>query len=273
MKKIKISKLKNVLIILFVTIFISCETEDLSFDEVSKTQSEFKFIRDNNNEILDEMPTEILLMLFEEFENSNQKIKGIQLRNTYNFKTGKLNDIASEYKSKISIQTKSPSAKSNPTSSYQAHVRNLGWLPWQSGGIAGTTGESRRMEALRISDVYFTYRAHVRDLGWLPWVSGGNDYAGTVGESRRMEAVKLFYDHPVFQAFYRVHVRNLGWLPWRRAGKRFVGWQDSTSGYAGTVGQSRRMEAFQLFVVDSTTPSGGNGGSGGGPIAEGDNIQ
>ena len=36
--------------------------------------------------------------------------------------------------------------------SYRAHVAQNGWLPWvKEGGTAGTTGESRRMEAARIS--------------------------------------------------------------------------------------------------------------------------
>jgi uncharacterized protein YjdB len=42
---------------------------------------------------------------------------------------------------------------------YRAHVQNLGWLPWQTttngtdiktAAVAGTTGQSRRLEAIEV---------------------------------------------------------------------------------------------------------------------------
>ena len=81
---------------------------------------------------------------------------------------------------------------------YNAHLQDIGWQGWRrSGDVAGTTGESRRMEAIRIRltgsavadyDVY--YRAHVQDYGWQDWVKNGNP-AGTVGASKRMEAIQI----------------------------------------------------------------------------------
>ena len=63
--------------------------------------------------------------------------------------------------------------------------------------MAGTTGESKRVEAVEIKlsdnlaqiyDVY--YRTHVQNIGWQDWVKNG-EMAGTTGESKRVEAVEI----------------------------------------------------------------------------------
>ncbi len=131
---------------------------------------------------------------------------------------------------------------------YQAHVTFLGWLPWVfNGATAGTTGQSRQMEALKVklinapSSMRLTYRAHVAFLGWLPWVNEGAT-AGTTGQSRRAEAfqIKLVNARADVNVEYRVHVAELGWLPWVRNGA-----------LAGTIGQSRRVEAIEIRIVPS----------------------
>ncbi|HEX8369852.1 MAG TPA: M4 family metallopeptidase [Pyrinomonadaceae bacterium] len=128
---------------------------------------------------------------------------------------------------------------------YRAHVANLGWLPWVSNGaVAGTTGQSRRMEAAQIfltnplPGVGITYRAHVAGFGWLPWVSNGT-VAGTTGQSRQMEAIQIFLSNAPASCTvtYRAHVAGPGWLPWV-----------SNGAVAGTTGQGRRMEALQVNV-------------------------
>jgi Zn-dependent metalloprotease len=128
---------------------------------------------------------------------------------------------------------------------YRAHVKDLGWLGWVSNGAtAGTTGQSRRMEAAQIvvnglpSGVGVTYRAHVAGNGWLGWVSNGAT-AGTTGQSRRMEAIeiKLTNAPSTCNINYRAHVAGNGWLGWV-----------SNGATAGTTGQSRQMEALQVTV-------------------------
>jgi len=66
-------------------------------------------------------------------------------------------------------------------------------LSW---GIAGTTGESRRLEAVRIRldnctiiGARVKYRVHVQAKGWLPYVYD-DQIAGTTGEARRIEAIQ-----------------------------------------------------------------------------------
>lgn len=56
--------------------------------------------------------------------------------------------------------------------------------------IIGTTGKALRLEAVKLSGFPVEYQAHVQNLGWLPWVDAG-EQAGTTGKSLRMEAIKI----------------------------------------------------------------------------------
>lgn len=56
---------------------------------------------------------------------------------------------------------------------YQAHVQDVGWASFvENGQIAGTTGENKRLEAIKIKainlpeGVKLKYQAHVQDMGW-----------------------------------------------------------------------------------------------------------
>jgi hypothetical protein len=55
---------------------------------------------------------------------------------------------------------------------YQTHLKDLGWVNTvYDGQIGGTTGQSRRMEAIIIDlnniDGNLNYQVHVQDYGWL----------------------------------------------------------------------------------------------------------
>lgn len=90
---------------------------------------------------------------------------------------------------------------------YQAHVQaklegdqwteTEGWKEEVcEGGIAGTIGQERQMEAAKIhllnttSDYHVCYRAYVTDMGWMQEVCDGQ-VAGTVGQEKRMEALQV----------------------------------------------------------------------------------
>ena len=91
---------------------------------------------------------------------------------------------------------------SNPTYGgsivYSTHIQNIGWQQEvYDGETSGTTGQSLRLEAIRIRltgdmekyfDVY--YRVHVQDFGWLGWTKNG-EAAGSEGYSYRMEAMEI----------------------------------------------------------------------------------
>jgi uncharacterized protein YjdB len=63
--------------------------------------------------------------------------------------------------------------------------------------MSGTSGESKRLEAIQIKltgemeehyDVY--YRVHAQSYGWLGWAKNGES-AGTAGQSKRLEGIQI----------------------------------------------------------------------------------
>ena len=139
---------------------------------------------------------------------------------------------------------------------YRAHVQRHGWLPAvRDGQVAGTTGMSLRMEALKFTPpegVTLTVNAHMQGIGWKSYTgirkgkssgtgSSKNDpIIGSTGQSRRLEAIQIHAEGlPAGKSLrYRAHVQGKGWLPWVGDGK-----------VAGTTGESRRMEAIQVEIV------------------------
>ena len=135
---------------------------------------------------------------------------------------------------------------------YQAHVQDYGWMPTvTSYDTAGTTGQSKRVESLKItlsSDLAemggVSVRAHVQDYGWLNSV-GADAVIGTTGQSKRLEALQISLTGELankFDIVYRVHVQDIGWQAWKQNGET-----------AGTTGQSKRIEAIQIAIVKKST--------------------
>jgi transglutaminase/protease-like cytokinesis protein 3 len=124
---------------------------------------------------------------------------------------------------------------------YQAHVAGLGWMsPVQDGQTAGTTGQGRQMEALKISVSQYNiqYQAHVAYDGWQGWVSDGA-VAGTTGQGKAMKAIKIqLQNAPAnLHVCYRAHVAYDGWQGWVCDGAM-----------AGTTGQSKAIEAIEIKI-------------------------
>ena len=81
---------------------------------------------------------------------------------------------------------------------YKTHVQTYGWQDWAyNGGMSGTSGESKRLEAIQIElygdmadhyDVW--YCVYAQTYGWLGWAANGAQ-AGTAGLSRRLEAIQI----------------------------------------------------------------------------------
>ena len=130
---------------------------------------------------------------------------------------------------------------------FQAHVQNIGWQQSVgNSGTIGTTGQSLRMEAIRLlvdDPVYggnVRTLVHMQDVGWNQgWVTAGT--AGTTGQSRRVECVRLELTGNLagkYDIYYRAHVQNIGWMGWAKNGQA-----------AGTEGFAYRMEALQVMIV------------------------
>ena len=78
---------------------------------------------------------------------------------------------------------------------YRVRGEGYNWQDWaRDGQVAGTTGQSKRMEAIQIvtegmpKGHYLQYRVLVQDYGWMSWKNEG-ETAGTINEWRRIEEV------------------------------------------------------------------------------------
>ncbi len=134
-----------------------------------------------------------------------------------------------------------------------AHVQRIGWMSAVSdGGLAGTTGKSRRLEALTLTlpdgvSGGIEYCGHVQRSGWEKSYAADGKVAGTEGKSRRLEAVQIRLSGAAkdnYDVYYRVHVQRLGWMGWAKNGDK-----------AGTEGMSRRAEAVQVALVPKDAPA------------------
>jgi hypothetical protein len=121
---------------------------------------------------------------------------------------------------------------------YSAYVAGRGWEPGADGTTAGTTGQSLRLEALKVSGINLAYRVHVQSTGWTSYQNSGQT-AGVPGSGKRLEAAQITSLDPSWKVEYRAHVQSIGWQPWVK---------DSI--VAGTVGKALRMEAIQIRLFD-----------------------
>ena len=142
---------------------------------------------------------------------------------------------------------------------YNTHVQTYGWQNFVTdGAMAGTSGQSKRLEGIRIAltDVPYSgnieYRTHVQTYGWQGWVSNGA-MAGTSGESKRLEAIQIKLSGDIanyYDVYYKVHAQTYGWLDWARNGQM-----------AGTAGLSKRLEGIYIKLVKKGQSAPGNTGN------------
>lgn len=164
-----------------------------------------------------------------------------------------------EKSKEVSTQSTKPNTKdTNVSLSVQAHVQNVGWKdPVGSGMLAGTTGRSLRVEALRISldgngtklpSGSIEYRAHVQNIGWQDWKANGK-IAGTTNRSLRIEALMIRLTGELaeqYDVYYQTHVQNLGWMALASNGEA-----------SGSAWRSLRVEGVRVWLVKkgSAAPS------------------
>lgn len=139
------------------------------------------------------------------------------------------------------------SAFLSPAIQYQSQIQNIGWQSNKlEGNVAGTTGQSKRLEALKIQ-IYnpylngdIQYKAHIQNLGWEKNWSQSGEIVGTVGKSLRMEAIQiqlLGEASKQYDIYYRVHIQNYGWLDWAKNGA-----------ISGSIGDSLGIEAINICI-------------------------
>ena len=131
---------------------------------------------------------------------------------------------------------------------YEAHVSNIGWMSSKrDGSTAGTTGQSKSVEDLKVSilnpveDGSVQINANVSGIGWQGWDTPSASEGGTTGQGRAVEAVRLRLTGSLakdYDVYYRVHASNIGWMAWAKDG-----------GEAGTAGMSCSLEAVQIKLI------------------------
>ena len=137
---------------------------------------------------------------------------------------------------------------------YRVHVQKYGWLPSvHDGQIAGTVGESKRVEALKITPpegVVLDVDVHMQTYGWRTYTgirkgassgtgSSDNDpIIGTTGLAKRLEAIRIrcAENKTGRKLKYQVHVQTYGWMDAVDEGET-----------AGTTGKAKRMEAIRIW--------------------------
>lgn len=125
------------------------------------------------------------------------------------------------------------------------HLEETGDQSYRENELAGTRGQSRRLEGFQIrfdppvANLSMRYMAHLQDIGDVSFVNEGQ-FIGTRGESRRLEgfAIELTGSAaPNFNVFYMAHLQDIGDTNFFQNGQ-----------FCGTRGESRRMEAILVRV-------------------------
>jgi uncharacterized protein YjdB len=95
--------------------------------------------------------------------------------------------------------------------------------------MAGTSGEAKRLEAIKIKlnnpkyEGDIEYRTHIQSYGWEEEFKKNDEMSGTSGEAKRLEAIEMrltgeMAEH--YDIYYRVHAQRYGWLAWAKNGER-----------------------------------------------------
>ena len=156
----------------------------------------------------------------------------------------------------VSVKANYEATAKDSMINYETHVQTYGWQGEKSEGqISGTSGESKRLEGIRmhLTDTGVaggvTYRTHVQTYGWQNWKSDG-EVSGTSGQSKRLEAIQIKLTGEMaekYDIYYRVHAQTYGWLGWSKNGEA-----------AGTEGLSKRLEAIQIRLEEKGHPVDGS---------------
>ena len=135
-----------------------------------------------------------------------------------------------------------------PSIKYRTQLQGTGWQDYRTEGqVAGTIGQSRRMESVKIELINpelvgdILYQTHIQNYGWeTNWAKNG-ELSGTVGQGLRLEAIRIKLDGAVandYDIYYTVHAANIGWLGWAKNGEN-----------AGTSGASLRLEGLIIKLL------------------------
>lgn len=138
---------------------------------------------------------------------------------------------------------------------YCGHVEDLNWCEIvYDGQKAGTTGYSKRLEAIKIDidalrekDEYKNLKmnviAHIQDVGDVQYTDIKSDTViGTTGESKRLEAIELEVSGlPAGKVMkFQVHIQDIGWTT--------IATVKELGAFRGTTGDAKRIEAIRIWI-------------------------
>jgi uncharacterized protein YjdB len=129
-----------------------------------------------------------------------------------------------------------------------AHLENIGDIAFRENELAGTRGQSRRLEGFSVTidpavpGLSLRYMAHLENIGDTPFVNEGQ-CVGTRGQSRRLEGFAIDVIGPAaskYNVFYMAHLQGTGDTTFYQNGQ-----------FCGTRGQSRRVEGILVRIAPS----------------------
>ncbi|WKY44481.1 D-Ala-D-Ala carboxypeptidase family metallohydrolase [Eubacteriaceae bacterium ES2] len=134
---------------------------------------------------------------------------------------------------------------------YKTYLENLEWQEIKRNGeIAGTIGESRRIEAIEWhlidkpegEEIFLHGNPQLENLGWTGFVAE-NELCGTTGQARKLEGIQFQLvgaDADKYSVQYRIaNAQNIGKMGWAKDGE-----------LAGTEGAGLRAEAIQILITE-----------------------
>jgi len=153
-----------------------------------------------------------------------------------------MDDIARGILKAFEINVNAEPPKSKTPLWYRAHVSGKGWMDAVNGGTAGTVGQNRALEAIKIDMRKLSFkikaRAHIQNIGLKDFGYIKHDTViGTTGKGLQMEAIELIAEGLNGKKLQtRVHIQDIGWTRW-------------TSGMIGTIGMNKKIEAIEIRLV------------------------
>ncbi|WP_051355670.1 N-acetylmuramoyl-L-alanine amidase [Acetobacterium malicum] len=129
---------------------------------------------------------------------------------------------------------------------YDGHVQDIGDVgPFKNGELCGTTGKSKRLEAVKIwletdLDLGIEYEGQIQDIGWDATKKAG-ELCGTQGQGKRLESIRIRLtgaDAEKYDVYYGVHAQDIGNMNWAMNGER-----------TGTEGMSLRLEGIKIIIA------------------------
>ena len=143
---------------------------------------------------------------------------------------------------------------------YNTHVQTYGWQGYQSDGeLAGTTGQSKRLEGIYIelaNQPYsgdIEYCTHIQTYGWESGWKKNGAMSGTSGQSKRLEAIRIRLTGEMaqkFDVYYQTHIQHFGWSGWAKNGES-----------CGSAGYAYRLEGIRIMLVPKGGGAPGNTGN------------